>query len=98
MQITHSEAHPVELSLREPVRMAGVPEIQHVTAVFVRMETRDGRNAWGCAVAHPDLTGETPEHALRACRQCAGVVPDLHPTNLEYSLAELAPYMKDSTA
>jgi L-alanine-DL-glutamate epimerase-like enolase superfamily enzyme len=72
MQITKAEAIPVELSLREPVCMAGLPEMKHVTAVFVRMETRDGRNAWGCAVAHPDLTGETPEHALQACRGRAG--------------------------
>jgi L-alanine-DL-glutamate epimerase-like enolase superfamily enzyme len=91
VQITASEVIPVELKLRQPVQMAGLPEIDRVTAIFVRMETRDGRNAWGCAIAHPDLTGESPEAALRACQACAQLVPSLHPTNLEYSLAELSP-------
>jgi L-alanine-DL-glutamate epimerase-like enolase superfamily enzyme len=78
--------------------MAGLPEIDQVSALFVRLETREGLNAWGCAVAHPDLTGERPEHALLACRSCADRSLDLHPTNLEYSLTELAPLTKDSPA
>jgi L-Ala-D/L-Glu epimerase len=91
VQISAAEVTPVELKLRQPVQMAGLPVIEQVTAIFVRLETRDGRNAWGCAVAHPDLTGETPEDAVSACQACAQAVPSLHPTNLEYSLAELAP-------
>jgi L-alanine-DL-glutamate epimerase-like enolase superfamily enzyme len=98
MQITKVEVTPVELSLKHPVRMAGASEIGHVTAIFVRIETRDGRNAWGCAVAHPDLTGEKPQEALRLCRNAAERAVDLHPTNLEYSLAELTPQVKDSPA
>jgi hypothetical protein len=78
--------------------MAGLPEINQVSALFVRLETREGLNAWGCAVAHPGLTGETPEHALLVCQACADRSLDLHPTNLEYSLAELAPLTKDSPA
>ena len=91
MQITKAQVAPVELSVRKPVRIAGVPEIDFVTAIFVRIETRQGRNAWGCAVAHPDLTGEKPADVIRACQNCADLVSDLHPTNLEYSLAMLAP-------
>ena len=94
MQITAAEVTPVEMKLRQPVQMAGLPVIDQVTAIFVRMETRDGRNAWGCGVAHRELTGEEPEEAIRACRACAQVVPSLHPTNLEYSLAELAPLVE----
>ncbi len=90
MQITKVEVTPVRLGLKQPVRMAGLPEIREVTAVFVRMETRQGQSAWGCAIAHPDLTGEKPEEAVRACQACASLVPDLHPVNIEYSLAELA--------
>jgi L-alanine-DL-glutamate epimerase-like enolase superfamily enzyme len=96
MQITRAEVTPVELKLRHPARMAGVPEIDHVTVLFVRLETRQGRNAWGCAVAHPDITGETPEAALQACQACAQAAPGLHPLNIEYSLAELAPLAQDS--
>ncbi len=98
MQITRCEVTPVELKLRLPVRMAGQPEITHVTAFFVRIETKEGHNAWGCSVAHPSLTGETPEQALRACQDCASMVPDLHPTNIEYSLENLSPAIKGSVA
>ncbi len=89
MQITRAEVIPVELSLRRPVHMAGLPEIRRIQAIFVRIETRQGQTAWGCTVAHPDLTGEQPADVLRKCREYARIVPDLHPTNLEYSLTEL---------
>ncbi len=98
MQITQCEVTPVELKLRLPVRMAGQPEITDVTALFVRIETKEGHNAWGCSIAHPALTGETPEQALRACQNCASMVPDLHPTNIEYSLENLSPAIKGSIA
>ena len=90
MQITKAEVTPVELKLRQPVRMAGLQEIKQVTAIFVRLETRQGQSAWGCTVAHADLTGEAPEEVLRACQECANLVPDLHPTQIEYSLNQLA--------
>jgi len=96
MQITKAEVTPVELSLRQPIRAAYHPEIERVTAVFVRIETRQGESAWGCAIAHPDLTGEEPEDVIEACQSCADMAADLHPTNLEYSLAELAPLTEDT--
>lgn len=98
MQITRAEVTPARLPLKQPVRMAGLPEIDHITAIFVRMETREGLNAWGCAIADKYLTGEEPENAIKIAQDCAGVVPDLHPTNIEFSLAQLAPYFKDSPA
>jgi len=98
MQITKADVTPVDLSLRRPARMAGLPEITHLTAVFVRLETRQGQTAWGCAVAHPALTGEKPEDLIHACKECAALAPDLHPTNLEYSLSELSARVKVSPA
>jgi len=89
MQITSVEVIPLELKLSRPVRMAGIPDIDHVTAVFVRLETMGGRNAWGCTIAHPDLTREQPEDLIESCHICAEMVPSLHPTNIEYSLGEL---------
>lgn len=89
MQITNVEVTPVNLKLRRSARMAGSPVIDCVTAVFVRLETLDGYNAWGCTVAHPALTGEKPEDVIRNCRDCADFALDLHPTNIEYSLGEL---------
>ena len=94
MQITHVEVTPVELKLREPIRMAGFREIHSITAVFVRMETQKGESAWGCTVVHPDLTGEKPGEVIAICRECALLVPDLNPTNIEFSLGELAAYPK----
>jgi len=90
MQITKAEVTPVELKLRQPVRMAGLPVINHITAIFVRLETRQGQSAWGCTIANPDLTGEKPGDVIQACRECAILVPDLHPFNIEFSLDELA--------
>jgi L-Ala-D/L-Glu epimerase len=93
MQITKVEVIPVELALREPVRMAGTALIHHVTAVFLRMETREGQSAWGCTVAHPLLTGDQPGDVIRGCQEGAALVPDLHPMNIEYSLGELSTRM-----
>jgi L-alanine-DL-glutamate epimerase-like enolase superfamily enzyme len=89
MQITKAEVTPVELRLKHPVQMAHLPVIESVTAIFVRLETRSGQSAWGCTVTHPQLTGDQPQDVLRACHECAAKVPDLHPTNIEYALAQL---------
>ncbi len=96
MQIKKAEVYPVTLKLRQPIRMAGVPQIDQITAIFVHLQTVKGESAWGCTVAHQDLTGDRPEAVIRACRDAATLVPDLHPTNLEYSLEELAPLLKDA--
>src|SRR5271157_293648 len=96
MQITKVDVTPVELKLRQPVRMTGLPAISHLTAVFVRFETRQGQNAWGCTIAHPYLTGEKPDEVIHSCRECAALVADLHPLNIEYSLNELALRAKPS--
>jgi len=98
MQIIKAEVTPVVLKLRRPVCMGGLPSINVVTAVFLRIETRDGKNAWGCTVAHPDLTGEKPDDLIRMCQAGADRTLDLHPTNIEYSLSELAPVVGESPA
>jgi L-Ala-D/L-Glu epimerase len=98
MQITKTEVMPAELKITHPVRMAGIPEIRSIMAIFVRLETSNGSCAWGAAVAHPDLTGEKPEKAILACQAAADRSLDLHPLNIEYSLAELAPLVSGSPA
>ena len=90
MQITKAEVIPVKLKLRRPIAMANVPAIDEICTVFVRLETVQGESAWGCAVAHPDLTGEDPLDVIASCQDCAEIAPDLFPINLEYSLAILA--------
>jgi L-Ala-D/L-Glu epimerase len=96
MQIRSCEVVPLELSLRHPALMAHLPEITQVTMVFVRLVTVQGQSAWGCAVAHPHLTGEEPAEVIRLCHDCAALAPDLHPTNLEYSLSHLSRAAGDS--
>jgi L-Ala-D/L-Glu epimerase len=91
MQITKAEVTPVDLKLHHPVRLAGLEPITQVTAIFIRLLTRSGQSAWGVTIAHPDLTGDQPEEVLRLCQQCAAQVADLHPTNIEFSLAQLGP-------
>lgn len=95
MQITKAEVTPVELNLKHAVRMAGIPEITSITAIFVRLETQDGRSAWGCGVAHPYLTGHNAANVLKACQKAADMVPDLHPIDIEYSLSHLMPLLVD---
>ncbi len=98
MQIRKAEVIPVELSLRHPVRMSGVPQIDSVTAVFVHLVTQDGRDAWGCGVAHPDMNNQQPDDVTDACRKAADMVPDLHPIDIEYSLSKLMPLLQATPA
>ena len=90
MQITKVDVTPVELRLRHPFPMGKLDAIDHITAVFVRMDTREGLTAWGCAAANPEDGELSGENLLRECMECAALVPDLHPTNVEYSMSELA--------
>ncbi len=98
MQITRVEVVPLQLSLRLPYQAARVGLIEAVDCLFVRIETRDGRVAWGCAALDPLGNGETLEQAQRACQACADRAQDLNPLNTEFALAELEPLTKDSPA
>jgi L-alanine-DL-glutamate epimerase-like enolase superfamily enzyme len=92
MQIVHVEVVPVTLNLRLPFRAAAYPaELESVDCVFVRLETREGRVAWGCAAFDPARTGETLEQVTRVCRACADRALDLNPLNTAFALAELEP-------
>jgi L-alanine-DL-glutamate epimerase-like enolase superfamily enzyme len=92
VQITHVEVVPVELKLRLPYRAAAHPtEVDRIHCVFIRVDTREGRTAWGCAAFDPVLTGETPEQVLHACQACADRARDLNPLNTEFALAVLHP-------
>jgi L-alanine-DL-glutamate epimerase-like enolase superfamily enzyme len=90
MQITHVEVVPVELKLRLPYRTAYSTLVDRVATVFIRIETRQGDVAWGCAAFAPNITGETLEEVTRVCLACADLAVDLNPLNTEFALAELA--------
>ena len=91
MQITHVEVVPVELKLSVPYRVLYEDKVERAAMVFIRIDTQEGRSAWGCAAFDPALTGETQEKVLRACRRCADRAGDLNPLNTEFALAVLAP-------
>ena len=98
MQILKAVVTPVEIKLNQPFIMAGSIKISQVTTIFVRIETREGRNAWGCGVVQSELTGETTNQALRVFQDAAELVKDLHPTNIEFSLSKLSPIVQHSPA
>jgi L-alanine-DL-glutamate epimerase-like enolase superfamily enzyme len=98
MQLNKAEVIPVDLHLTHPIEMAGKPAINQITAIFIRLETQKGASAWGGTIAHQDLNDEEPAQVINACLACAAQIPDLHPTNLEYSLAELTPTSGGSMA
>ncbi len=98
MQITRVEVVPVALKLRLPYRTAYHEEgaISQTGVVFVRIETRQGEVAWGCAAFDPAITGETLSSVTRACQACADRARDLNPLNTEYALSELNTLTKDT--
>lgn len=91
MQIVKVQVTPVELKLAHPYQSAYHVRVEQVAAVFVRLDTRQGQTAWGCAAFVPALSGETLEEVTRVCRACADRALELNPLNIEYALAELAP-------
>lgn len=96
MQITKAEVIPITLNLRHSLRMAQLAEINNIKVVFVRLEISSGQSAWGCTVASQSLTGDKPEDVIKACQECAEMAPDLHPTNIEYSLDQLLPLVEEA--
>jgi L-alanine-DL-glutamate epimerase-like enolase superfamily enzyme len=91
MQISHVHVVPVELDLSLPYRTATLQDdLVRITCVFVRVETRGGMVAWGCAAFEPARTGESVEQVTRVCHECADRAMDLNPLNTEYALAEIA--------
>ncbi len=98
MQVIQTEVSPIEIKLKAPVRMAGGLEIKSITAIFVRLETRDRKIAWGATAAHPNITGEPVNVTIHACQQGAALMQDLPPYNLEYALDMLSNLLKDHPA
>ena len=96
MQITKAEVTPITLKLKQPGAMAHLPEIEDILVVFVRLELSSGQSAWGCTVSHPELTGDQSDKVIQACLDCADLAPDLHPTNIEYSLDQLLPLVGEA--
>lgn len=90
MQITHVHIEPIEIKLRYPFRSAIHKEKTALTVLFVRIETKNGLVAWGCAAFDAAQTGETLEQVTNTCQACASRARDLNPLNTEYAFEELS--------
>jgi L-alanine-DL-glutamate epimerase-like enolase superfamily enzyme len=100
MQITHIEVMPLILDIKVPIRTIHnmSRNKRQIGTVIVRIETRQGITAWGCAAFDPLITGENLDHVKSICQKCADRALDLNPLNLEYALSQLAPLTTDSPA
>ncbi len=98
MQISHVEVTPVDLSLRMPYRSACHTDnpVEKIVAIFIRIETRKGETAWGCAAFDPLITGESRDGVLAACRRAADRALDLNPLNTEFAISEIEPLTRSS--
>ncbi len=90
MQISHVQVTPVEFSLRHPYRTTYREEISRSAAVFIRLDTREGKVAWGCGAFVPDISGETLGQVTRLCHACADRSLELNPLNIEHAMSELS--------
>lgn len=98
MLITQVEVTPMEFKLRQPFRSVYTEAQETTGAVFVRVETRQGQVAWGCAAVDPSFTDEQLDTVTHICRRCADLARDLNPLNIEFALAQLAQAAADSPA
>jgi L-alanine-DL-glutamate epimerase-like enolase superfamily enzyme len=67
MKITRIEAWEVKMRLREPYTIA-YETISAADNVFLRIDTNEAICGYGCAAPDLQITGETTETVLQACR------------------------------
>ena len=96
MQISRVEVTPTKLHLREPFHSAAHPEpISQIEVIFIRTElVRDFGDAWGCAVLDPS-SEHTLQQVRTVCQDCADLLPDLNPLNIQFALAELSGFTRN---
>ena len=94
MKITRIEAWPVTLRLAESYAIA-YETIDETTNIFIRIETSNGIDGYGCAAPSEPVTGETAEGLLQAID--AIVVPSIKgsdPLRAARLLERVIPHLK----
>jgi len=91
MKINRVESWLVEMRLAEPYTIA-YQTIDAARNVFLRIETTIGITGYGCAAPDFDVTGETPESVLKACREVIDpVLKGADPLRIALLLERLKP-------
>lgn len=89
MKITHVETWEVKMGLREPYTIA-YETISQANNIFIRIETNKGITGYGCAAPDLEITGETCDTVLQACRDT--IIPllkDSDPLRIAFILERL---------
>ncbi|PQP35275.1 dipeptide epimerase [Desulfobacteraceae bacterium SEEP-SAG9] len=91
MKINRVESWLVEMRLAEPYTIA-YQTFDTARNVFLRIETTIGITGYGCAAPDFDVTGETPESVLKACREVIDpVLKGADPLRIAFLLERLKP-------
>lgn len=79
MKITRLHAWPITMGMADPYTIA-YETVDHVTNVFIRLETNGPIIGYGCAAPDLEVTGETPDSVLKALEEeVSPAVTGMHP-------------------
>jgi L-alanine-DL-glutamate epimerase-like enolase superfamily enzyme len=98
MKIKTIETWPVSMKLAETYAIA-YETVEEVTNIFVRIETDNGINGFGCAAPDIYITGETPDSVVTVINE--NLVPLLagsDPLRTAMAVEGLRPYLKGNTS
>lgn len=96
MKIRNIEVWPVSMKLSEPYSIA-YETVHEVTNVFIRVETSNGINGFGCAAPDKNTTGEIPETVLNCINdKVYPLVKGSDALRTAMLIEKLKPVLKDS--
>jgi len=92
MKITRVEAWPVEMPLREPYTIA-YETVTVARNVFVRLETSDGINGYGCIAPDEAVTGETVDTSMRGIDEVRTLLQGSDPLRVARIVEDVKPLL-----
>ena len=98
MKIKKIETWSVAMKLAEPYTIA-YETVQDVTNIFVRIETDNGINGFGCAAPDKNITGESPDSVITVINdKLAPLLSGSDPLRTAMAVEGLRPYLKENTS